>query len=69
VGAHPLEATDQHAETGGVEELHALDIDDEVVVARVDQADEGLAQLGCGVDIDLTGHRDHGVRTLGAGVQ
>ena len=35
MGTHPLEAADQHAETGGVEEVDALHVDDEVVLAVV----------------------------------
>src|SRR6516162_7171197 len=53
VGAHPLQPADQHPETGGVEELHLLHVDDELVVVLVDQVDEQLTEPRRRVHIDL----------------
>jgi hypothetical protein len=73
VGAHALEPADKHAQTGRVEELHALHVDDEVVLAAAHEVDELLAELGRRVDVDLAPHDDHGAVTcravLGAGRQ
>ena len=46
MGAHPLERADEHAEPGGVEEVDALEVDDQVVVAGVDQLDEPSRSFG-----------------------
>src|SRR3984957_10614375 len=53
VGAYPLQPADQYAETGGVEELDLLHVDDELVVVLVDQIDEQLTEPRRRVDIDL----------------
>ena len=58
--ADPLEAADQHAEAGGVEELDALHVDDHVVLPGADQVDQLLAELGRGVDVDLAPDDDDG---------
>jgi hypothetical protein len=39
VGADPLQAADKHAKTGGVEELDAFHVHNQVIVPRVDEAD------------------------------
>src|SRR6516162_7757602 len=44
VRAHALQAADQHSETGGVEELYLLHVDDELVVVLVDEIDEQLTE-------------------------
>src|SRR6266536_1770400 len=53
VGTHPLQAADQHAQAGGVEELNLVHVDDELVVVLVDQIDEELTEPWRRVDIDL----------------
>src|SRR6516225_2622116 len=53
VGAHSLQPADQHPETGGVEKLDLLHVDDELVVVLVDQIDEKLTEPWRRVDIDL----------------
>src|SRR5437764_10305137 len=40
VRPHPLQAADQHAKPGGVEELDLLHVDDELVVVLVNEIDE-----------------------------
>jgi hypothetical protein len=59
-----LETADQDAEAGRVEELDALHVDDQVVVAGRHQVDELLPQLRRGVDIDLAAHDDDPVVAL-----
>jgi hypothetical protein len=59
VAAHPLEAADEHAEAGRVEEVHALEVDDDLVLALTDELDEALSEAGCGVHVDLTLDRQH----------
>src|SRR5690242_5206734 len=54
VRAYPLQPADQHAETGRVEELDLLHVDDQLVVVLVDEIDEQLAEPRGGVDVDLT---------------
>src|SRR6476469_3400709 len=66
VGAHPLEATHEHAETGGVEELDALHVDHDVVLAGAHEVDQLLAQLGSGVDVDLASDDDNRAVPFGA---
>jgi uncharacterized protein (DUF1015 family) len=58
VGAHSLEGAHQHAEAGRVEELDSRHVDNQPVGARVDQAQQRLAELRCRVDIDLAAHLD-----------
>jgi hypothetical protein len=53
LGADPLEPTDQDAEAGGVEELDALHVHDEVVVPRGHEAVELVAERRGAVDVDL----------------
>ena len=53
VRPHPLQAPDQHPEAGGVEELHLVHVDDELVVVLADQIDEQLTEPRRGIDIDL----------------
>src|SRR5258705_10509769 len=60
VAADPLEPADEDAEPGGVEELDALEVDQDRALTLVDQLDELLAELGCGVDVDLALHRQDG---------
>ena len=60
VGADLLQAADQDAEAGGVEELDRLHVDDEVVDAGGDQLGDLVAQLGRGVDVDLAADGDDG---------
>ena len=55
--ADELEAPDEDAEAGRVEEGHLVEVDDEVGAAGRDLLVEGRAQLGGGVDVDLSGDR------------
>src|SRR6202011_3214184 len=61
----PLETADQHPEAGRVEEVHALEVDDDLVLALADQLDQLLSESGRGVDVDLPLHRQHGERRVG----
>jgi hypothetical protein len=61
VAAQALEPAHEHPETGGVEEVHALQVDDDAVLALTDQLDQPLAEPGRGVDVDLAAHTEHGV--------
>src|SRR5439155_24424972 len=60
VAADPLQAAHQHPEPGGVEEVDALEVDDDLVLALADQLDEPLAEARRGVDVDLTLDGQHG---------
>src|SRR5512132_752095 len=61
VVADPLQPTDQHPEPGRVQEVHLLEVDDDVVGPVADQLDELLAELWRGVHVDLAGHLEHRV--------
>src|SRR5215469_12478052 len=54
VGTHALEPANEHAQAGGVEELHLLHVHHELVVAVVDQVNEKLTQPRGGIDVDLS---------------
>src|SRR5215218_1826557 len=69
VVADPLEPADQHAETGRVQEVDLLEVDDDVVGPVADQLDELLAELRRGVDVDLAGHFEHRVAAILAHVE
>ena len=69
VGTDALEPADEHAEARRVEELDALHVDDQVVLAAAHEVDELLAELRRRVDVDLAPHHDDGAVTLGAGRQ
>ena len=51
--AESLEPADEHTEAGGVEEVDALEVDDDAVLALADQLDQTLSEAGCGVHIDF----------------
>src|SRR5215467_16089088 len=53
VGTHTLEAADEHAQAGGVKELHLLHVHHELVMAVVDKVNEKLTQPRGGIDVDL----------------
>src|SRR5215472_4809078 len=53
MGTHTLEAADEHAQAGGVKELHLLHVHHELVVAVVDKVNEKLTQPRGGIDVDL----------------
>ena len=53
LGAHPLEPADEHAEAGGVEELDALHVHDEMVVPSGHEAVELVAAGNYDIVIDL----------------
>ena len=53
VAAQALEAADQHAQPGRVEEVHAFEIDDDLAVPLADQLDQPLPQARRAVDVDL----------------
>jgi hypothetical protein len=69
VGSHTLEAADQNAQPGGVEEIDALHVDDQVVGAAGYQVDQLLTQLGCRVDVDLAAYLDDLVIALVVGAE
>ncbi len=54
MAAQALQAADQHAQTGGVEEVHALEVDDDLAVALADQLDQSFTQPRRAVHVDLT---------------
>src|SRR6266516_2739918 len=53
VRTNALEATDEHAQAGGIKELHLLHVHHELVVPAVHQVDEKLTQPRGGIDVDL----------------
>src|SRR5438105_7617993 len=53
VASHPLQPSDQHAETGRVEEVDAFEIDEDPVMALAHELDEPLAEPRRRVDVDL----------------
>src|SRR3954447_25997598 len=69
MGADPLEPTDEDTEAGRVEELDALHVHHQVVLAAAHEVDELLTQLRRRVDVDLATHDDDGAVTLGPGRQ
>ena len=62
VAAQPLEPAHQHAEAGRVEEVHALQVDDDLVLALAHQFDQLFPQPGRRVDVDFPFDRQHRVR-------
>jgi hypothetical protein len=58
VRTDPLQAADEHAEAGRVEEVDAFHVHDQLVAARLDEADQLLSQLGSGVNVDLAANSD-----------
>ena len=61
VAAQALEAAHEHTQTGGVEEVDALEIDDDAVLALADELDQPFAEPRCGVHVDLAAHGQDGV--------
>ena len=59
-GAQPVQQADDHAEAGGVEEHGRGQVEDQVEVPVVDQADAGGAQLRGGADLHPAAHLDDG---------
>src|SRR5687767_5012022 len=57
VAADALETTDEDAEPGRVEKLHAFEVDQDLTLALVDQLNQLLAELGRRVDVDFTLYR------------
>src|SRR3984957_20061537 len=53
VGTHSLQPADQHSETGGVQELDLLHVDDELVIVLVDEIDKQLTEPRRRVDVDF----------------
>src|SRR3954454_14345923 len=64
-----LQATHEYTEARGVEEVHLLHVDDEVVASVADKFGDLVAELRCGVDVDLSTHLDDGVTILVARLQ
>src|SRR5208282_1254760 len=58
VRAHSLQPADQHTETGRVQELDLLHVDDELVVVLVNEIDEQLTEPRRRVDVNLAFHVD-----------
>src|SRR5205823_5763497 len=61
VTAEALQAADEHAEAGGIEEVDAFEIDDDAVFAFAHQLDQPLAKARRGVDVDLAANGEDGV--------
>src|SRR5690606_21479813 len=58
-------AAHQHTQAGGVEEVDLGHVDDDVVLAGVDQISEFLTEPRSRVDVDLAGDLHHRAATLG----
>src|SRR5690606_37669669 len=69
MGTHTLQAADQHAERGGVEEVHTCHVDDKVETAVVHQLDQLLAQLWRGIYVDFATDPDDRAIAHGLGRQ
>src|SRR4051812_46482644 len=69
VGADLLQASDEDAEPGGVEEVDALHVDDELVVALADELGDLVAELRGRVDVDLPTDGDNRTTVHLAGLQ
>src|SRR3954470_8521018 len=69
MGTHPLQSADQYAEPGGVEEVHALHVDDKVETAVIHQLDQLFAQLGRGIYVDFATDPDDRAIADGLGRQ
>src|SRR5436853_3777237 len=61
VAAQALEPAHEHAQAGGVQELDALEVDDDPVLAFGDQLDESLAEPGTRVPVHFPAHAEDGV--------
>ena len=57
-GPHSLGAADQHTKSGGVDERHADEIDDDALGAVFDAAHQGLLEFGSRIDVDFAGKDD-----------
>src|SRR4051812_876526 len=58
-GAQALDATDQHTEGGRVDEGGLRQVDDDLLLALLDDLDHPLLELGRGVEIDLAAELDY----------
>src|SRR5262249_8527482 len=58
VGPDSLQPADQDAQASGVKELHLFHVDDELVIAVVDQVNKEFAETRRGVDVDLAFYVD-----------
>src|SRR5581483_3650136 len=56
VAAKALETADEHAQAGGVEEVDALQVHDDLVLALADEFHQLLAQAGSRIDVHLAAH-------------
>src|SRR5205823_1563588 len=61
VTAQALQAADEDAESGRVQEVDPLEVDHDPVLAFADQLDQPLAETRRGVDVDLPAHGQDGV--------
>src|SRR5256885_15158208 len=59
VRAQSLDASDQHAEGGRVDERRVAEVDDHLLAALADHLEQLLLELGRRVQVDLAGERDH----------
>src|SRR5450755_2687926 len=48
VASEPLQSSDQHAQPGRVEEVHSLEVDNDLVLALADELDELLPETRSG---------------------
>src|SRR5438552_4323951 len=65
---HSFQPADEHTEAGGVEEVHFLHVDDDVRRAALHEVDQGLAEAGSGVHVDLASERDDAGAVLRPGL-
>src|SRR3954463_6487273 len=69
VGAHLLQAADEYAEPGGVEEVDVLHVDHQLVVTVTDELGDLVAELRRRVDVDLPADGDNRATVHLAGLQ
>jgi hypothetical protein len=62
VAAQALEAADQDAEAGGIEEVDSFEVDDDLMLSFADQLDQLLPKSWSGVHVHFALDRQHGVR-------
>ena len=62
VAPQALQAADEDAEAGGIEEIDPFEVDNDLVLSFADQLDQLLPKSRGGVDVHFALHRQHGVR-------
>src|SRR5918995_580145 len=59
IRAQALDAADEHAERGRVDERRVAEVDDDVATALIDHVEQLLLELRGGVEVDLAREGDH----------